>query len=479
MVGLSNAGFLTADTFAAFQRQGAGAFEALKAGGLNTNEALQQMAPFLQSAIDASQNFGVELDENTRSLIAQAEASGIAFEVDPMVQMADTLVVIAELLGATSEQLAGIGSTGAAAADQITTGLGGTTSALDQLDAASNRAFAREQFDGIFEGTDELQERFNRIEEKGGLIASVVDVDEGRARIAEFEAAVVNMDISALTEIGEEGGAIGKLAEQALEQLPAVQEQLVGMGTAASEAMSGVGDEIANLPTVADESVVGIADSFATGTEAITTGLDPVAEKMATEIREAGESTSQAIDQSFDSTNEAIKSGLGQVAATFGGEVVQGALSAASAADKITEAANAAARAAASIEFPDFPGGDDFGGSERSSASGFRGLLRNTTRFTAHAGELVNIIPAGVTNSLRAKRSQPSSVSAQSGFGGISIEMGGLQLAINAPVERGEDGQERIGMTRRELQTAMREIIDNDLGGMVTDSIREQLFEQT
>lgn len=368
---------MTAETFGAFQRQGQGAFDALVAGGLTSNEALQQMAPFLQSAIDASQNFGVELDENTRSLIAQAEASGIAFEIDPMVQMADTLVVIAELLGATSEQLAGIGSTGAEA------------------------------------GT-------------------------------------------------------------------AISESFSGIGAGAQESISGVGDEIAMLPQVAAESVIGISESFASGTEAITSGLDPVAEKMATEIREAGESTSAAIDQSFDSTNQAIKAGLGEVAATFGGEVVSGALAAASAADRITEAANNAAKAAASISFPDFPdGGDPFGGSDQSSASGFRGVINKTTRFTAHAGELVNILPAGVTNSLRAKRSSPNTVSAQSGFGGISIEMGGLQLAINAPVERGEDGQERIGITRRELQTAMREIIDNDLGGMVTDSIREQLFEQT
>ncbi len=475
MVGLANSGFLTADVFDAFQRQGTSAFDALVAGGLTTNEALQQMAPFLQSAIDASQNFGVELDDNTRSLIAQAEASGIAFEIDPMVQMADTLVVIAELLGATAEQLAGIGSTGADAGAAVAASFDGAGSALDRLDAAQQRTFSGDQFNESLSGIDALRDKFQQVADGEPMLRKRMEANV--ASLNELEAAIVNLDQVTLQEFVDSGGDLAEFARPALDSILQVQMAFDETANSAVDAFSGVGDEIGKLPGVADEAVAGIASSFADGTEAITSGLDPVAEKMATEIRDAGESTSQAISQSFDKTNEAIKVGLGEVASTFGGSVVQGALAAANAADKITAAALAAAKAAASISFPDFPDGGE--GVDKSFASGFRGIINKTTRFTAHAGELVNILPAGVTNSLRARRSQPSTVSAQSGFGGISIEMGGLQVAINAPVERGEDGQDRIGITKQQLVVAMREIIDNDLGGMVTDSIREQLFEQT
>lgn len=124
LVGMANSGYLTADSFSAFQRQGQSAFEQLQAAGLSQQESLQQIAPFLQSAIDAAERFGIPLDENTQSLIAQAEAAGIAFETDPMNKMADALVVIAELLGATDEQLAGLGETATATGEQMSGAFG-------------------------------------------------------------------------------------------------------------------------------------------------------------------------------------------------------------------------------------------------------------------------------------------------------------------------------------------------------------------
>jgi hypothetical protein len=87
------------------------------------NNSLQQMGPLLNNLVQASNEYGFALDSNTQDLIAQAEAAGVAFRVEPMQQVADTLVVIAQLLGATEEQLAGLGSTAANTGTAIREGL--------------------------------------------------------------------------------------------------------------------------------------------------------------------------------------------------------------------------------------------------------------------------------------------------------------------------------------------------------------------
>ena len=152
MTGLANAGFLTADTFGAFQQQGQAAFEQLQALGLEGPEALQQMAPFLQEAINASQTFGFELDENTKAMIEQAEAAGIGFATDPMTQMVDVLALIAEQLGVTQEALSGVGVGAEAAGTAIDDALGGDSmedrkAGLDDLKNSSDEAL-----NGIAEG---------------------------------------------------------------------------------------------------------------------------------------------------------------------------------------------------------------------------------------------------------------------------------------------------------------------------------------
>ncbi|MCP4201156.1 MAG: phage tail tape measure protein [bacterium] len=117
LAGLANTGYLTAESFNAIQHQGLSAFDQLLAAGLTEQEALQQMAPLLQAMIDASNQYGHALDPATAALIEQAEAAGIAFKADPMYVMADAMILVAELLGATSEQIEKLGETATGAAE--------------------------------------------------------------------------------------------------------------------------------------------------------------------------------------------------------------------------------------------------------------------------------------------------------------------------------------------------------------------------
>ncbi|MCP4878330.1 MAG: hypothetical protein GY896_22990 [Gammaproteobacteria bacterium] len=160
LVGVSNAGFLTTDMFSAFQNQAQSAFEQLTEAGLRPQEALQQIAPFLQSAIDAAERFGIPLDANTQALIDQAEAAGIAFETDPMNRMADAMVLVADLLGATDEQLANLGGTANETADTMQNGFAGASDELANLGDTANQT--GEQMSDSFE--DSSQQMQNSME---------------------------------------------------------------------------------------------------------------------------------------------------------------------------------------------------------------------------------------------------------------------------------------------------------------------------
>lgn len=183
LAGAANAGFITTEMFNAIQHQGIAAFEQLTAAGLTETEALQQMAPLLQSMIDASNQYGMALDPVTAELIEQAEAAGIAFNSDPMYVVADALVLVATLLGATEEQLAGLGDTAVGTGDNLNQmgdtgkqaaediGAAGETSARDIEESYANLA---EGFEGDFKFMGE------NAEEDLMLVASVAGktVDE-------------------------------------------------------------------------------------------------------------------------------------------------------------------------------------------------------------------------------------------------------------------------------------------------------------
>jgi hypothetical protein len=130
LTGLSNAGYMTTDAFAAFQQQGISAFEQLKAAGLTEQEALLQMAPMLQNLQEAAAAYGMSLDPATQALIDQAEASGIAFKTEPMQQMVDVMKLVAEALGVSKEKLDEIGGSAATAGEAVQGALGGAAESV-------------------------------------------------------------------------------------------------------------------------------------------------------------------------------------------------------------------------------------------------------------------------------------------------------------------------------------------------------------
>jgi hypothetical protein len=254
--------------FNAIQQQGQSAYEQLLAAGLTETEALQQMAPLLQNMIDASNQYGHALDPATAALIEQAEAAGIAFQSDPLYVMAEALVLVATLLGATEEQLAGLGDTASQAGDDLDQmgdtgkqaaediGAAGETSARDIEESYANLA---EGFEGDFKLMGE------NAEEDLMLVASVAGetVDEvsliGSAAAAaaeDFEkmAAAARSAAGAVASIPTPPGAGGATPMQhgglvtkpmlALlgEKGPEVVIPVSDLGSATSREPTGIGD---------------------------------------------------------------------------------------------------------------------------------------------------------------------------------------------------------------------------------------------
>lgn len=80
MVALANVGALTQDTFTDLQVQGLDAFTSLTEAGFSQQEALQQIAPMLESIIEAHNERGLAIGEETQALIDQAQESGVIAE---------------------------------------------------------------------------------------------------------------------------------------------------------------------------------------------------------------------------------------------------------------------------------------------------------------------------------------------------------------------------------------------------------------
>ena len=97
--GLTDAGFLTAESFAGVQQGAQAAFDALVAEGAAPEAALLAILPLLAEAKRASETYGIELDANTQSLIEQAEAAGAAFPTDPILQVVDLLAELVRVMG--------------------------------------------------------------------------------------------------------------------------------------------------------------------------------------------------------------------------------------------------------------------------------------------------------------------------------------------------------------------------------------------
>jgi hypothetical protein len=100
MTGLANAGYLSTDQFAAMQDATAQLFDEAVAGGADMRTALLAVAPGIQAAISAAEQFGIPLDADMARLKGLAEQNGITFATDPQAAMLDVLVAIAQVLGA-------------------------------------------------------------------------------------------------------------------------------------------------------------------------------------------------------------------------------------------------------------------------------------------------------------------------------------------------------------------------------------------
>jgi TP901 family phage tail tape measure protein len=98
--GLADTGYLTKNSFAAIQQQGVASFQQLVASGVPVATALQAMAPMIQQAISAAEQYGIPLSADMQHMKELAEANGIAFKTDPMLKMVEILEKIAIKLGA-------------------------------------------------------------------------------------------------------------------------------------------------------------------------------------------------------------------------------------------------------------------------------------------------------------------------------------------------------------------------------------------
>jgi hypothetical protein len=74
---LSTIGGVTTETLAAMEAQGGQTFDRLIAAGFSENQALRQMRTFLINVIEAHNQLGEPIDENTRRLIEMAEEQGL------------------------------------------------------------------------------------------------------------------------------------------------------------------------------------------------------------------------------------------------------------------------------------------------------------------------------------------------------------------------------------------------------------------
>lgn len=98
--GMSDAGYISVALFQTLGAQVQATFTQAIASGANTREALFAIAPALQELWQTSRTYGVALDENTMSMIRQAQEAGIAFKTDPMERMVEILEAIAAKMGA-------------------------------------------------------------------------------------------------------------------------------------------------------------------------------------------------------------------------------------------------------------------------------------------------------------------------------------------------------------------------------------------
>ncbi len=137
---LANTGYMTADALTDVAAQAGDYYNQLTAAGLSSNEALATMAPTLQALHDYAADNGIVLDENTQSLIDQAEAAGLVEDAE--MSTADAMLavgaVIAQAFGqdvpeamqVALDKMNGVGDSVDDAADAVTNNFGGAVSGV-------------------------------------------------------------------------------------------------------------------------------------------------------------------------------------------------------------------------------------------------------------------------------------------------------------------------------------------------------------
>ncbi len=107
--GIANAGYLTTDSFNAFEQQAKSAFDQAIAGGATSAQAYQLIAPLLNSLVDAAGNYDQNLDDATKALIEQAKAAGVAFKTDPTERLTASIDALTVALGGVPPKVDEIG----------------------------------------------------------------------------------------------------------------------------------------------------------------------------------------------------------------------------------------------------------------------------------------------------------------------------------------------------------------------------------
>lgn len=108
----------------AFAKSAQSQFDQLTKAGFSATQAYQMLGPGLMALKEQVDKGSISVDENTKKLLANAEAAG-AFEgmADPMDTVAKVLEGIFLLLGGTNEQLAQMGVTGQASTAAAASGV--------------------------------------------------------------------------------------------------------------------------------------------------------------------------------------------------------------------------------------------------------------------------------------------------------------------------------------------------------------------
>jgi hypothetical protein len=270
---------MTLGAFEGFEQQAGSAFDRLVAGGLNSTTALQSIAPLLAQLRETAQTYGLTLDANTESLLAQAQAAGVAFPTDPMQQVVDILRSIATALGAeipesaqrTANALTQIGATMASStlttlsATQAQVDALGTsaTAGLTELSATASRTLSEIGA----AGTDQMVLTADALAATTAPALSATVQSVADAVLSTTDTAAVGLTTVSSLAIGEMARLSGETILRTGEVAAAAQQGLAPLASAAQATLTGLSStlesELSGSALVAGEALGATAESFA------------------------------------------------------------------------------------------------------------------------------------------------------------------------------------------------------------------------